>query len=175
MSNEKIDLSPDTKVYDLLENHPEIEDDLISIAPPFKKLKNTFLRNSVAKVATMKHISAVANIPLNELLNQIRELIGDDTKNEDYSNENYFAIKPEWFTLEKITITIEEDKIEDKDKMTLVTILDKAKDLPEGSVIELITSFLPAPGIDILKSKGYSVWTTKERDDLIKSYFLKNK
>jgi len=80
MSTKKVDLSPDTKVYDLLENYPEIEDDLISIAPPFKKLKNTFLRTSVAKVASMKHISAVANIPLNELLNQIRELIGDDTK-----------------------------------------------------------------------------------------------
>ena len=26
-----------------------------------------------------------------------------------------------------------------------------------------------------LKSKGYSVWTLKEGDDLIKSYFLKNK
>jgi hypothetical protein len=35
-------------------------------------------------------------------------------------------------------------------------------------------TFLPAPGIEVLKSKGYSVWTQKERDDLIKSYFLKN-
>ena len=64
--------------------------------------------------------------------------------------------------------------MDDKDGMTLVTILREAKNVSEGEIIELVTSFLPAPGIDIMKSKGYSVWTRKERDDLIRSYFLKN-
>jgi len=59
--------------------------------------------------------------------------------------------------------------------MTLVTILKGAKNVKRGEIIELITTFLPAPGIDILKSKGYSVWTRREGDNLIKSYFLKNK
>ncbi|MCP5108819.1 MAG: hypothetical protein GY950_35880, partial [bacterium] len=56
-------------------------------------------------------------------------------------------------------------------------ILEEAqkKNLQKGEIIQLITSFLPAPGIDILKSKGYSVWTTKESEDVISSYFLKNK
>jgi hypothetical protein len=72
-------------------------------------------------------------------------------------------------------LSIDEDKVEDKDKMTLVIILKEAKNIKKGEIIELVTSFLPAPGIDILKSKGYSVWTRKESDDLIRSYFLKNK
>ena len=59
--------------------------------------------------------------------------------------------------------------------MTLVIILKEAKNVKKGEIIELVTSFLPAPGIDILKSKGYSVWTRKESDDAINSYFLKNK
>lgn len=58
--------------------------------------------------------------------------------------------------------------------MTLVTILQKAKIVEKGEIIELVTTFLPAPGIDIIKSKGYSVWTRKEGDNLFKSYFLKN-
>lgn len=58
--------------------------------------------------------------------------------------------------------------------MTLVTILLEARNVKKGEIIELITNFLPAPGIDILKSKGYSVWTTKEENNIIKSYFLKN-
>jgi len=44
----------------------------------------------------------------------------------------------------------------------------------KGEIIELLTSFLPTLGIDIMKSKGYSVWTHKEGDGLIKSYFHKN-
>jgi len=50
----------------------------------------------------------------------------------------------------------------------------RAKEIKKGEIIELVTSFLPAPGIDILKSKGYSVWSKKESDTVIKSYFLKN-
>ena len=60
----KIDINPSTKVNDLLNAYPELEETLIGIAPPFKKLKNPMLRKSVAKVATLKHISAVGGIPL---------------------------------------------------------------------------------------------------------------
>ena len=58
--------------------------------------------------------------------------------------------------------------------MIIVAILKKAKDVKKGEIIELIASFLPAPGIDTMKSKGYAVWTIKEADNLIKSYFLKS-
>ena len=58
--------------------------------------------------------------------------------------------------------------------MTLMTILQKAKDVKKGEIIELTTTFLPAPGLDAMKSKGYSVWTKKESNNLIKSYFQKN-
>ena len=66
------------------------------------------------------------------------------------------------------------DKLENKNQMTLVTILQDAKNVKKGEIIELITTFLPAPGIDILKSKGYSVWSKKLENGLVKSYFLKN-
>ena len=132
------------------------------------------MRKTVAKVATVKHISSVGNVPLNELLNKIRESIGQETKIESYEDENYFLNQPDWFSTDKIALSINEDKVLEKDKMTLVIILEKARDVKKGEIIELITSFLPAPGIDVLKSKGYSVWTKKESDDIIKSYFLKN-
>jgi hypothetical protein len=56
----------------------------------------------------------------------------------------------------------------------LATMLIEAKDVKKGEIIELTTSFLPAPGIDRMKSMGYSVWTVKEGENFIKSYFLKN-
>jgi hypothetical protein len=72
-------------------------------------------------------------------------------------------------------VSIDEEKLEDKDRMTLVIILKESMNVKIGEIIELVTSFLPAPGIDILKSKGYSVRTRKESEDVIRSYFLKNK
>ncbi len=174
MTKEIIEIIPSTKVLDLLSVYPELEETLIDIAPPFKKLKNPFLRKSVAKVATIKHISSVGNIPLDELINKIREAIGQSTSDTSYEDENYFSEEPDWFSSDKIVLSVNEDRLEDEDKMTLTAILQKAKNVKKGEIIELVTTFLPAPGIDAMKSKGYSVWANKENNNLIKTYFQKN-
>ena len=174
MSQNRIEITPSVTVHALLEAYPELEEVLIGIAPPFKKLKNPFLRKSVAKVATIKHISAVGGVPLDELIGKLREAVGQPESMDSYRAQDYFGEQPDWFSPDKISLSIDEGKVEDKDRMILVTILKEAKNVKKGEIIELVTSFLPAPGIDILKSKGYSVWTRKEGDDLIKSFFLKN-
>jgi hypothetical protein len=158
----------------MLEVYPELEEVLIGIAPPFKKLRNPFLRKSVAKVATLKHISSVGGVPLDELIDRLREAVGQPRSAETYEDQNYLGEQPDWFSPTKVSLALDEDKVEDKDRMTLVVILEEARKVKKGEIIELTTSFLPAPGIDILKSRGYSVWTRKESDDLFKSYFLKN-
>lgn len=174
MVKEKIEISPSTSVYDLLESYPELEEKLISFAPPFKKLKNPFLRKSVAKVASLKHVSSVGNIPLNELINKLREAVGQPGSDETFNEEDYYSDEPNWFSVNNISVSVNESKLKDPDEMTLVAILREARNVKKGDIIELITTFLPAPGIDLLKSKGYSVWTKKEDGGLIKSYFLKN-
>lgn len=170
----RLEINPSTRVKDLLDAYPELEDTLIGIAPPFKKLKNPLLRKSVAKVATMKHISAVGGVPLNELIRKLQTATGQSVSDDSYEDETYYSSRPDWFLADRISVSINEEKLEDPDKMTLVSILEKAKDIKKGEIIELVTTFLPAPGIDTLKSKGYSVWTEKGEDGLIRSYFLKN-
>ncbi|UCH66684.1 MAG: DUF1858 domain-containing protein, partial [Ignavibacterium sp.] len=146
---------------------------LIGIAPPFKKLKNPFLRKTVAKVATIKHISSVGGVPLGDLIAKLRDAVGQPPITESYDDEEYFSEQPEWFSVDKVTLSVEEDKLENKDEMTLVAILRESKNVKTGEIIELVTAFLPAPGIDALKSKGYSAWVKKEEGGIIKSYFLK--
>ncbi len=174
MSQNKIEINPSVSVHALLKAYPKLEEVLIDLAPPFKKLKNPFLRRSVAKVATIKHIASVGGIPIDELITRIREAVGQPESTESYKDQDYFGEQPAWFSPDKVSLSLDEDKVEDKDKMTLVIVLKEAKKVKKGEIIELVTSFLPAPGIDIMKSKGYSVWSRKESDDLIRSYFLKN-
>ncbi len=173
MSKNDLEITPSVTVHDLLEAYPELEEVLIGIAPPFRKLKNPLLRKSVAKVATIKHISAVGGVELNELLNKIRAAVGQPDITDLYADVEYFSEQPEWFSTAKIVLSLDESKVADKNKMTLVVILEQAKNVKEGEIIELVTSFLPAPGIDTMKAKGYSVWTKKAGDGLIKTYFLK--
>jgi hypothetical protein len=174
MAQSNIEITPSVTVHALLEVYPELEDVLIGLAPPFKKLKNPFLRSSVGKVATIKHIASVGGVPLDELIAKIREAVGQPESTDSYEDQDYFGEQPDWFSPDKVTLSLDEDKVEDKDRMTLVIILKEARNVKKGEIIELVTAFLPAPGIDILKSKGYSVWTRKDGPDLIRSYFLKN-
>jgi hypothetical protein len=174
MTKDNIEITPSTKVNDLLDAYPELEETLIGIAPPFKKLRNPLLRKSVARTATLEHISSAGHVPLNELINKLRKAVGQPVTNNSYEDKNYFSDQPDWFSADKISVSVNEETVEDKDRMTLVTVLQKARNVKKGEIIELITTFLPAPGIDTLKSKGYSVWCVEGEDSLIKSYFLKN-
>ncbi len=174
MTNSNVEITPSTTVYDLLEAYPKLEDVLIGMAAPFKKLKNPLIRKSIAKIATIKNIASVGGIPLDELIDDLRTAVGQSTKHDHYEDENYFSEQPDWFSNDKIVLSVEEAKLENKGEMTIVYILREATHVKPGEIIELITTFLPAPGINTLKSKGYSVWTVKEEGGVVKSYFLKN-
>ncbi len=87
MNHKNLEITPSTIVNDLLDVYPELEETLIGIAPPFKKLKNPMLRKTVAKVATIKHISSVGNVPLNELINKLREVVGQPLISDSFEDE----------------------------------------------------------------------------------------
>ena len=167
-------ITPKTTVHELLSAYPDLEDKLIAMAPPFKKLRNPALRKSIAKVATLKNIASVGNIPLNELIAKIKQEIGQSVGVEEYEDEVYFTPQPDWFSADKIAVSLVEGQTGDKDVMTVVPILRAAAKLAAGAIIELTTTFLPAPGIDTMRAKGFSVWTTKSEGDTIRTYFLKN-
>ena len=173
MTKDELEILPSTTVHELLTTYPELEERLISIAPPFKKLQNPLLRRSIAKVATIRNIASVGNIPLDELVNILRAEVGQTESSESYQDEDYFSSKPDWFSIDKVAVSIVEEEVEDRDKMTVVAVLREAKNLGSGEIIELITTFLPAPGIDTMRSKGYSVWTRKGEGNTIQTYFLK--
>ena len=170
---QNIEILPTLTVHELLEVYPDLEDVLISIAAPFKKLKNPVLRNTIAKIATIRHVAAVGGIPLNELISKLRESIDQAPLNEKFVDEEYFGEQPDWFTFEKVTLSVDESAQKNKNEMVLVTLLKKSKKVNPGEIIELLTTFIPAPGIDTMKSKGYSAWVKQENGGIIKTYFLK--
>ena len=109
MSQSKIEITPSVTVHTLLETYPELEEVLISIAPPFKKLRNPLLRSSVAKVATIKHIASVGGVPLDDLITQISVAVGQPVSTESYEDQDYLSEQPTWFSPDKITLSVDED------------------------------------------------------------------
>ena len=86
---------------------------------------------------------------------------------------SYFSDRPDWFDPAKVAASI--DEIEDpcENAMPLVRVNEKANQIESSEILELITTHLPAPGIDIMKRRGFLVWCVEERRDLIRTYFRK--
>jgi hypothetical protein len=166
---------PSTKVATLLDQYPEIEDILISLAPPFQKLKNPILRRTVARVASLQQVAAVGRLPVHELVNRLRAAVGQQNLVSEEATRDpvsYYFPRPEWFDAAKIVASIDEMK-SDPDKMPIATVLQRVAALQPAEILELVTTFLPVPGIDILTKKGLLVWSMEDESKLIRTYVSK--
>jgi len=173
IKKQEIQITPDTKVATLLKHFPELEDVLIGMAPPFKKLKNPVLRRSVAKVASLRQAAAVGRVPIEQMINQLRAAVGQEpTKHEESDKaDSYYSTEPPWFQREHVVATLVESDL-DPDVMPLVPLMQTARSLAEGEIVELVTTYLPVPGIDIMRKKGFLSWST-EQDNVTRTYFTK--
>jgi hypothetical protein len=165
---------PETKIGALLDRYPELEDVLIGLAPPFKKLKNPLLRKGIARIASLRQVAAVGRMPVGELVNRLRAAVGQEAIASDDTRgaSDYFSEQPEWFDRTRIVALIDERSC-DPNKMPITAVLREAARLQAGEILELITTFLPAPGIGVMKSKGLVVWSVQEDPDLVRTYVSK--
>jgi len=175
ISETGLPIVPSTKVAALLSQYPILEDVLIGLAPPFQKLKNPILRKTVGRVASLQQVAAVGHMPVHELVNRLRAAVGqpDLVSDESYDDTpSYFQPRPQWFDSAKVVASIEEKNC-DPDKIPVVSILQRVATLQPGEILELITNFLPAPGIDILRNKNLRVWSVEDESKLVRTYVTK--
>jgi len=175
MSDEPLQIQPSTKVAQLLDAYPELEEVLIRMAPPFRKLKNPILRKSVAKVATLQQAAIAGRLDVSSMIDQLRQAVGQAPieATETRSIEDYLGTAPDWFDTSCVSMSID-DRVGASDEMAITRIVKALKDLAENQAIQLTTTFLPAPGIDVARSRGLRTWTVQEQDELYKTYFTRS-
>lgn len=171
MSNQLI-ITPKTKVLQLIEAYPQLEDVLIGYVPAFKKLKNPILRNTVAKIATLQQAAAVGNVKIEDLINRLRKEVGQDliSGTEDTV---YIISKPDWFSESKIVNELDVREMLSKGEQPVNQVIADLNQLPKGSIYKVIAPFLTAPLIDKATSLGLKHWVKKESEGLFMIFFYK--
>ena len=76
---EKLIITPKTKIYDLLEAYPQLEEILISSAPEFKKLQNPILRKTITRITNISQAAVIGNLNVEELVNRLRDKVGQSS------------------------------------------------------------------------------------------------
>ena len=65
-----------SKLFDVLKAYPQLEEQIIAIAPPFKNLRNPILRRTVAQLATLEQVAQIGQMDVTELVSTLRRRPG---------------------------------------------------------------------------------------------------
>jgi len=168
------DITPDTKVGDLLKNFPQLEEKLYELAPAFKKLKNPFLRKTIGRVATIRQAAEVGDLSLGMMINTLRSAAGlsELTDMEDENGEKPLKL-PDWVSMAKEVREFDARPIIEAGEHPLNMVREEVARLNTGEVLKLITPFVPAPLIQIVRGEGYKAWSKIENHELAYTYFKK--
>lgn len=170
----KIIITPKTKISDLLDAYPQLEDVLIAQAPQFTKLRNPLLRKTIAKVTTLSQAAAVGGLKVEELVNALRKAIGQsDISDFDQSQAVYNTRKPSWFSERKVVKTMDVRDMLHEGEQPVHLVLSAVKLLNKKEILEIIAPFLPAPLLDKATGLGYKHWIKEISGDEFLVYFKK--
>jgi uncharacterized protein (DUF2249 family) len=174
-------ITPKTKISDLLEEYPALEEVLFEISPAFRQLKNPVLRRTVARVTTLQQAAIVGGLKVEELVNRLRSAAGvietHNAETHDYASLQTSVDlgigRPEWFDMGKVTARLDAREMLNRGEHPVAQVLAKLKNLPEGSIYELTAPFNPAPLIEKAAGLGFTHWIDQVEEEEFRVYFHK--
>lgn len=167
---QKIIITPKTKVLELIENYPQLEEVLIQYAPAFKNLKNPVLRRTVAKIATLQQAAAIGNVKVEELVNRLRKEVDQEFLTAE-SGGGYNYVKPAWFTTDKVNQQLNASEMLAVGEHPVNQVISDLNKLGEDTIYLLIAPFLTAPLIDKATSLGFQHWVNQVSSEEFRIYF----
>jgi len=155
----RVPITPATKVADLLESWPELEEVLIAQAPAFRRLRNPVLRRTVARVATLEQAAGVGGVPVRELVAALRRAAGIDSAAPQgetaAESASEASTPPEWLDPGRVTSTLDADALLDAGVVPLGRVNDQVRALGAGELLRIDSGFRPVPLIEALGKQGH--------------------
>ncbi len=166
------EITIDTKISDLLNNYDGMKEILIEINPKFEKLNNPILRRTIAKVAGVKQAAIVGGMKPMELLNKLREAVGQKPLElENISEKKSMQNRPKWVD-NKPNATLNANDILDNNKNPLAELYKTIKNLKKGETVLIYSDFRPEPLIEEFIKKGHKVYSEEITKEDFRTYFL---
>lgn len=166
-------ITPKTRLIEIFDDYPGLEDRLIELVPTFKKLKNPVLRRTVAKIATVQQAAAIAQIEVNKLVNMLRTEAGQELENLDHNPENYQLNfdRPVWMDENRIKEVLDLGPMLEAGEHPVHQVISDLKKLKKGEIFQIQAPFLPAPLIDKGSSLGFAHYIEKLENGAVRVSF----
>ena len=160
MSEQKLLITPETTVADLLEYYPGLEQRLLELSPSFAKLKNPLLRRTVARITTLRRAAQVAGLNAIDMVNTLRKVAGQSPLQESslqgVGDELLKRLPIEMGAIEP-TLRLDVRPLLERGAYPKEEVLERVESMERSDTLELIAPFPPIPILEILLERGYHV------------------
>lgn len=164
-------ITPDSKLGQILERWPHLEELLVAMSPHFKALRNPVLRRTVAKVATLRQVSTVSGVPLGTLIERLRAGAGLPPAEAAVAGDDVPAERPPWAMPSAAVRTHDARAAIEAGEHPMPQVMADLATLTEGQVYELVTPFVPAPLLDLARDKGFDGFSVVEGEGVVRTFF----
>ena len=157
-----MEITSQSKLFDVLEAYPFLEAQIVNIAPPFQNLKNPVLRRTVGKIATLEKVAQIGGMDVGKLVNTLRRAVGQEELGAE-AVANFVveiprvADDPEWIRGEPQFI-VNGTELLQRGEVPLNRVNELLGKLEAGRYILLVTNFEPTPIIDAMQKQNRHVF-----------------
>ena len=169
--NKHLLITPKTRVGELLDSYPELEQVLMELSPASKKLKNPVLRKTVAKVATLQQAASLGNIPVTEVINTLRSEVGQQLFEGEVSGNDINYEAPGWFDPGKVKVSFDASPLIESGQNPMQEVFTHLEQCKAGEIFLLTTPFVPAPIIELISKRGYAHYCMATDQEQCNTYF----
>lgn len=170
------EITLESKIFDLLDENSDMKNILLEISSKFKKLNKPVIGETLSQEnATLSEMAVVVGMKPIDLLNKVREVIGQEPIKAVYSDiATTIEEQPEWSRV-KVVETIDASRLLRDDLSPLVEVLKILEKLKGGELLTITSFFQPQPLIDDLLKIGHAVYVQKVADEDFITYVMKKK
>jgi hypothetical protein len=154
-------ITPKTKVAELVQAFPQLEQVLVEYVPAFEKLRNPALRRTVARITTLQQAAAIGGVKVEDLVNHLRKAVGQDLFSGAEA-AGYTTHRPSWFSETRVVAGLDARPMLAAGEHPVNQVIADLQALGQGDIYRLTAPFLPAPLVDKASSLGISHWVTQD-------------
>ena len=169
----EIIIAPKTRIGELIDAYPQLEQVLIGYVPAFEKLRNPVLRKTVARITTLQQAATIGGVNVEDLINHLRKEVGQD-QFSGAAAAAYTTEQPDWFSEARVVAELDARGMLAEGEQPVNQVIAELQALGQGDIYRLVAPFMPAPLVDKASSLGIAHWVTQNDDQEFVIYFCRD-
>lgn len=164
------------KISDVIARYPALVDELASLNPTFRLLRNPVARRVQARLVTVAQAARVAGMEAEVLVSALNAAIGCATQPAANatagSRPSGESSRPSWVGESRIGAEIDAHRLQREGIEPFGAIMAAARQVRPGEVLRLRSSFEPVPLYDVMAQRGFERSTRQVAEDDWEIQFL---